>query len=94
MSIVECLQESKEKLHSVLKEVELKAVDLIAEKNLPVVRQVADIPRLYRRTNRDMPAQPCSYVAALLTSVDELTKLNFRYTLQWIPSILSSITSM
>ncbi len=36
---------------------------------LPYLRQVSDIPRLYRRTNREVPSRPCAYVAALLAPV-------------------------
>lgn len=87
------MKESEEKFRNVLRNVELKVIDIIAEKNVPIIRQVADIPRLYRRTNRDIPTQPCSYVASLLAPVDELTKIHSAYISSWIPSILSSITS-
>lgn len=93
-TVAGCLKESEEKFKTVLKDVELKVVDIIKEKNVPVIRQVTDIPRLYRRTNRDMPTQPCSYVASLMTPINELLKIHSDYTSHWIPSILSSITSM
>lgn len=87
-----CLQETKENLQSVLKAVEQKIISLISEKNISLIRQVNDIPRLYRRTNRETPTQPCSYVTALFAPIYELKELHSNYTLKWIPSILSAIT--
>lgn len=90
--VLECLQETKENLQFVLKSVEQRIISLVSEKNLPLIRQVSDIPRLYRRTNRETPTQPCSYVTALFAPIYELEKLHSNYTVKWIPSILSAIT--
>lgn len=35
------------------------------------IRQVTDIPRLYRKTNREMPTKPCPYVEEMVRPVDE-----------------------
>lgn len=92
--VLECLQESKENLQAVLKKVEQNVIEIVSEKSLPVIRQVSDVPRLYRRTNRDAPTQPCSYVATLFVPIYELQKTHSAYTSNWIPAILSAITSV
>ncbi|XP_063239566.1 conserved oligomeric Golgi complex subunit 2 [Bacillus rossius redtenbacheri] len=38
----------------------------VSRDSLAQLRQVGDIPRLFRRTNRDAPSRPCAYVAAVL----------------------------
>ena len=32
--------------------------------------KVSDIPRLYRRTNKELPAKPCAYMNAVLSPLD------------------------
>lgn len=43
----------------------------ILDKALPYLKQVADIPRLYRRTNREIPSKPCTYLIALLDPISQ-----------------------
>ncbi len=38
----------------------------VAGRCLPYLRQVSDIPRLYRRTNRGVPSRPCAYVSTAM----------------------------
>uniref|UniRef100_A0A182NSR2 Conserved oligomeric Golgi complex subunit 2 n=1 Tax=Anopheles dirus TaxID=7168 RepID=A0A182NSR2_9DIPT len=38
--------------------------------SLPPLRQVSDIPRLYRKTNRDVPNRCCPYVEQMLAPTD------------------------
>lgn len=38
------------------------------------IRQVRDIPRLYRKTNREFPTKPCPYVDEMIGPVDEFKK--------------------
>ncbi|XP_040156803.1 conserved oligomeric Golgi complex subunit 2 [Anopheles arabiensis] len=42
--------------------------------SIPQLRQVSDIPRLYRKTNRDVPSRCCAYVEQLLAPVDSFRK--------------------
>uniref|UniRef100_A0A182PU17 Conserved oligomeric Golgi complex subunit 2 n=1 Tax=Anopheles epiroticus TaxID=199890 RepID=A0A182PU17_9DIPT len=42
--------------------------------SLPQLRQVSDIPRLYRKTNRDVPSRCCAYVEQLLAPIDAFRK--------------------
>ncbi|XP_053680079.1 conserved oligomeric Golgi complex subunit 2 [Anopheles nili] len=42
--------------------------------SLPHLRQASDIPRLYRKTNRELPSRCCSYVEQLLEPTDSFRK--------------------
>uniref|UniRef100_A0A182XWN0 Conserved oligomeric Golgi complex subunit 2 n=1 Tax=Anopheles stephensi TaxID=30069 RepID=A0A182XWN0_ANOST len=42
--------------------------------SIPQLRQVSDIPRLYRKTNRDVPSRCCSYVEQVLAPTDTFRK--------------------
>lgn len=37
-------------------------------------KQVADIPRLYRKTNREAPTKPCNYVEQILKPAKSFTE--------------------
>ncbi|XP_050068909.1 conserved oligomeric Golgi complex subunit 2 [Anopheles maculipalpis] len=42
--------------------------------SIPQLRQVSDIPRLYRKTNRDVPSRCCSYVEQVLAPTGTFRK--------------------
>ncbi len=42
---------------------------LVMDRFLRMYIQVSDIPRLYRRTNRDLPSKPCNYVISMLAPI-------------------------
>ena len=46
----------------------------VAEKCLPALKQVADIPRLYRRTNRELPSKALAYVHELLQPIQDFNR--------------------
>ena len=46
-------------------------VENVSSKCLPFLKQVSDIPRLYRRTNRELPSKPCSYVTAMTQPISK-----------------------
>lgn len=91
--LTECLDESKDSLLRTLKRVEKKFIELVIEKNISIIRQVSDIPRLYRRTNREAPTQPCPYVASLFSPIENLQNSHSSHASNWIPAILSAFTS-
>ncbi|XP_055547059.1 conserved oligomeric Golgi complex subunit 2 [Wyeomyia smithii] len=41
-------------------------VQELVQASIPFVKQVSDIPRLYRKTNRDVPSRCCQYMEQLL----------------------------
>lgn len=66
-----CFNESKGSILGRLSRIESKiAEDLIAN-SAPYIKQVNDIPRLYRKTNRDIPNKNCSYLDHTLTPSKE-----------------------
>lgn len=67
LSLVEkCFDESRKMLMERLKFIEQQWSDVIIAQTAGWTKQVADIPRLYRKTNRDAPTKPCNYVEQIL----------------------------
>lgn len=50
-------------------------VEELLVKSLPSLKQVSDIPRLFRRTMRDRPTQPCGYVKGALQGLVEFKEV-------------------
>lgn len=60
--IRKCFNDAQGALTQRLAGIEAKiALDLVSN-SLPYIKQVNDIPRLYRKTNREIPAKNCAYV--------------------------------
>ncbi|KAH8028267.1 hypothetical protein HPB51_014222 [Rhipicephalus microplus] len=58
---------------------------------------VPDIPRLYRRTNREVPSKPSSYVPQILSPLATLRHLgrqnvNLNWDPAWTESVLEEVT--
>lgn len=67
MDLVEkCLNESRKMLIERRAFIEKQWSAEIVAQTAGWTKQVADIPRLYRKTNRDAPKQPCNYVEQIL----------------------------
>lgn len=82
-----CFDESINKLNERLKNVEHYIEREILKKSLPNIRLVSDIPRLYRKTNKDIPSKACVYVEQIL----ETPKLFYRqYNEQWDKKLMCS----
>lgn len=61
------------------------------------LKMVSDIPRLYRRTNREMPSKPSGYVQQLLMPLESLKDLamqnsNLNWDPEWTTSVLEEVT--
>lgn len=69
-------------------------VDSMLRENASIVRQVNDIPRLFRRTNKENPTQPCPYVSSLLSNAINFKNQYGIHSVKWMPFILSAITSL
>ncbi|XP_063696542.1 conserved oligomeric Golgi complex subunit 2 [Culicoides brevitarsis] len=66
-----CFNESHRNLSDRLKKIEEKvSQDLIANSS-PYIKQVNDIPRLYRKTNREVPTKNCAYVDHTLAATKD-----------------------
>lgn len=61
-----CLDDTKEALKSKIECVENAVLSELTAESEQHIRQITDIPRLYRKTNRDIPSKACSYVSQLL----------------------------
>lgn len=46
--------------------IESRIVQEMLSKSTSNIKQVNDIPRLYRKTNREIPSKPCAYVDQML----------------------------
>lgn len=62
----------------------------------PKLKQVSDIPRLFRRTMREKPTQPCGYVKNALSHLIEF-QTEYRKAVpnavsHWLRLTLSSLT--
>lgn len=67
LSLIEkCFDESRTMLTERLKFIEQQWSNEIISQTAGWTKQVADIPRLYRKTNRDAPTKPCNYVEQIL----------------------------
>lgn len=67
LSLIEkCFNETRNMLTERLKIIEKQWSDEIIAQTAGWTKQVGDIPRLYRKTNRDAPTKPCNYVEQIL----------------------------
>lgn len=64
--IEKCLNESRQMLEQRLTKIEEQWNKEMLNQTVGWAKQVADIPRLYRKTNRDAPSKPCNYVEQIL----------------------------
>jgi len=49
-------------------------VESLAAEPVALLKQVTDIPRLYRRTNRETPSKPCNYVVNIVAGLASFTQ--------------------
>ncbi|XP_034944246.1 conserved oligomeric Golgi complex subunit 2 [Chelonus insularis] len=65
--LTESLNDATTNLKSALPLITEQIVQELLVKSSPNLKQVSDIPRLFRRTMRDRPTQPCAYMKNALT---------------------------
>lgn len=90
-----CLEESLAESLDVLKGkmtlTEEKIIDQVAKESLAHIRSVNDIPRHFRRTNREMPSQASAYVN-LLVAPPLKFMTDFPANKAWLRQIFCKIT--
>lgn len=90
-----CLEDSlKESLTVLVDKVTLtgeKIVDQVSKESLAHIRSVNDIPRHFRRTNREMPSQASAYVNSLIAPPLKFMN-DFPGSKEWLLQIFSKIT--
>ncbi|XP_012532234.1 conserved oligomeric Golgi complex subunit 2 [Monomorium pharaonis] len=71
-------------------------VNELLEQCVTHLRQVSDIPRLFRRTKRDVPNKPCPYVRSAIIPLNsfytDYSKIIPENTVLWLELTLSSLT--
>ncbi|XP_076243110.1 conserved oligomeric Golgi complex subunit 2 isoform X2 [Calliopsis andreniformis] len=90
------LCETTKNLESILPEITNEIVNELLNPCIIHLKQVSDIPRLFRRTKRDVPTKPCAYVKNALaflisfhTDYNKVIPENVRY---WLITALSVLT--
>ncbi|XP_076463850.1 conserved oligomeric Golgi complex subunit 2-like isoform X2 [Babylonia areolata] len=65
-ALKECIQENASALQERLPKFRSMVTDEIVVQCSAFIRQVSDIPRLYRRTNREAPSKPSGYLTGMV----------------------------
>lgn len=73
---IDSLDEGRKDLISKLATLSKVITDRVSTKSCSYLKQVSDIPRLYRRTNRELPSKPCTYLVALLDPIQKFKATN------------------
>lgn len=90
------LEDSKTSLLQCVPPIKDEVIKEISNQSVMYIRQVNDIPRLYRKTNRETPNKPCGYISLILE-----TPLKFKEQYgkdleheikEWMGVIFSTIT--
>jgi len=86
-------------LETVLPEISKALVDYILVSPCKLVKSVVDIPRMYRRTNREVPSKPCSYVTAIVDEINAFqenlaAECNQSIINAWLISIFDSLLGL
>lgn len=61
-----CLNDSRNGLLEKLKIIEKCVLKELIQSSVGYIKQVGDIPRLFRKTNKETPSKPCTYLEHLL----------------------------
>lgn len=92
----ESLDDMKSNLMSDLPKITHEIVQELLTKSSPNLKQVSDIPRLFRRTMRERPTQPCAYIKNALGILIEFhsTYQNIvpHAVIHWLKLTLSSLS--
>lgn len=92
-----CFNESRNSISARLTRIEMKvAQDLIANSS-PYIKQVNDIPRLYRKTNREIPTKNCAYVDHTLAATKDFhlkygQDVGMDRVLQFLVNVFTALT--
>lgn len=73
--VEKCMNESRQIFVKHLTHIEVQWNEEMLKQTDAWTKQVADIPRLYRKTNRDAPTKPCNYVEQILKPAKSFTEL-------------------
>ena len=70
-------------------------VNRVSTKSCAYLKQVSDIPRLYRRTNRDIPTKACTYLTSLLDPIEKFAANNEKneFLKHWLTLMFAEVSS-
>ncbi|XP_077522475.1 conserved oligomeric Golgi complex subunit 2 [Amblyomma americanum] len=93
----EGLDECSQLLTSLGPSISARLVSDVARACCVQLKMVSDIPRLYRRTNREMPSKPSGYVQQILMPLASLKDLamqnsSLNWDPEWTTSVLEEVT--
>ncbi|XP_077290778.1 conserved oligomeric Golgi complex subunit 2 [Arctopsyche grandis] len=93
-----CLLDSKICLETRLPQIQKIVVVQLSAESIVHLKQLNDIPRLFRKTNRDIPTKPCTYVNALMKCPIDFYNLYLNaigkdQVILWLEDIFSIITT-
>ncbi|XP_014468152.1 PREDICTED: conserved oligomeric Golgi complex subunit 2 [Dinoponera quadriceps] len=90
------LSETSKNLANFLPSVTREIVNELSEQCVTHLKQVSDIPRLFRRTKRDVPTKPCPYVKSAMIPLTnfhvDYNKIIPETVALWLELTLSSLT--
>ncbi|XP_077256451.1 conserved oligomeric Golgi complex subunit 2 [Temnothorax americanus] len=90
------LGETSKSLANLLPLVTKEIVNELSEQCVTHLKQVSDIPRLFRRTKRDVPTKPCPYLKSAMVPLTnfytDYNKIIPENILLWLELTLSSLT--
>lgn len=88
------MDEWKQKLVAQLSLVSVRLVRSVCTESVAATRQVSEVPRLYRRTNRDPPTKSLPYIDAMLETplIFHTSHKNHPQAVTWLQSIFCEIT--
>lgn len=94
---IESLEESRVELRTNLTRLSDVITNRVSEKSSAYLKQVSDIPRLYRRTNRELPAKPCTYMTSLLEPINHFSQVTAKQSPQatlhqWLVAIFAKVS--
>jgi len=96
VAITKSVNETAASLVAVLPKFSESIAANIAAEPMKLVKSVGEIPRMYRRTNRDTPSKPCPYITSVVSGFDEFYaahKATERKTLtMWLMAACDMVT--
>lgn len=94
--VPDSLSETSKNLTNLLPLVTKEVVSELSEQCVTHLKQVSDIPRLFRRTKRDVPTKSCPYIrSAMVPLINfhvDYNKIIPKTVTLWLELTLSSLT--
>nr|XP_034193274.1 conserved oligomeric Golgi complex subunit 2 [Osmia lignaria] len=95
-TILDSFDETIKNLETILPQITEEIVNELLKQSVVHLKQVSDIPRLFRRTKRDIPTKPCAYVKNslifLINFHREYNEVLLDDVNRWLELALSSLT--